>query len=74
MMKCGQCGSENVSVVDTRSSGEWIRRRRACADCGKRWTTFEVPAGDIELMMKIRELVRETSGEYEKEGIKCGES
>lgn len=41
-MKCPFCGSLNSKVVDSRSSDEKKRRRRECADCHKRFTTYEV--------------------------------
>ncbi len=42
-MRCPFCGSENSQVKDSRPSDEnsAIRRRRVCADCGGRFTTFE---------------------------------
>lgn len=40
-MNCPVCGSADCKVVDTRASGDGIRRRRACQDCGHRFTTFE---------------------------------
>ena len=42
-MKCPFCGSSDTQVVDSRVSddGESIRRRRRCAACDKRFTTFE---------------------------------
>ncbi len=39
-MQCPFCGSKS-KVVDTRSSGEGVRRRRECKDCGQRFTTYE---------------------------------
>lgn len=43
-MKCPYCGFEESKVIDTRmiDDGEKIRRRRACLNCGKRFTTHEV--------------------------------
>jgi transcriptional repressor NrdR len=37
------CEAEDTRVVDSRSAddGRAIRRRRACASCGERFTTFE---------------------------------
>lgn len=37
------CGCEDSKVIDSRSTddGKSIRRRRECASCGKRFTTFE---------------------------------
>jgi len=42
-MRCPYCGSDNTQVKDSRPSGDntSIRRRRVCADCGGRFTTFE---------------------------------
>ncbi len=40
-MKCPFCGSGDSHVIDTRSSGERIRRRRECISCEKRFTTYE---------------------------------
>ena len=39
-MKCPYCGKKS-KVVDTRSAGEGIRRRRECKSCGQRFTTYE---------------------------------
>lgn len=40
-MKCPYCDFDDSHVIDTRSSGERIRRRRECASCHKRFTTYE---------------------------------
>ncbi len=42
-MKCPFCGHEDTQVKDSRPSedGSVIRRRRACTECGSRFTTFE---------------------------------
>jgi transcriptional repressor NrdR len=42
-MKCPYCGSKQNRVIDSRESkgGESIRRRRACEDCQKRFTSYE---------------------------------
>jgi transcriptional repressor NrdR len=42
-MKCPYCGSEDIKVVDSRPAEDnnAIRRRRECAVCGKRFTTYE---------------------------------
>lgn len=39
-MKCPYC-SKKSRVVDTRSAGEGVRRRRECQVCGRRFTTYE---------------------------------
>lgn len=42
-MLCPVCRSGNIKVLDSRDSrdGGAIRRRRACVDCGHRFTTYE---------------------------------
>ncbi len=48
-MKCPFCKSPDTQVIDSRVSddGDSIRRRRKCASCTKRFTTYET----IELRM-----------------------
>lgn len=43
LMKCPFCGHPEDKVVDSREvkEGESIRRRRACLNCDKRFTTYE---------------------------------
>lgn len=42
-MRCPQCGERETRVVDSRDLDEsaTIRRRRECAACGVRFTTYE---------------------------------
>ena len=42
-MRCPFCKEEDSRVVDSRAAddGNTIRRRRECASCGKRFTTYE---------------------------------
>ena len=42
-MRCPYCGNVDTQVKDSRPSEDntAIRRRRVCADCGGRFTTFE---------------------------------
>jgi transcriptional repressor NrdR len=44
-MKCPFCGNADTQVVETRvaEDGDFIRRRRQCASCEKRFTTYERP-------------------------------
>ena len=55
-MRCAFCGAEETIVKDSRPSeeGSVIRRRRACLNCGARFTTFE--------RVQIRELTIIKSG------------
>lgn len=42
-MRCPFCGNQDTRVLDSRDirDGEQIRRRRECAACGRRFTTYE---------------------------------
>ena len=42
-MHCPNCGSEGTRVRESRPAeeGSAVRRRRACSDCGHRFTTYE---------------------------------
>jgi transcriptional repressor NrdR len=42
-MKCTQCQSEDIKVIESRdvAEGQAIRRRRLCNSCGHRFTTYE---------------------------------
>jgi transcriptional repressor NrdR len=41
-MKCGNCGSVDSKVTDSRDTGQdSIRRRRKCQECGYKFTTYE---------------------------------
>ena len=44
-MKCPFCSNDETQVVETRvaEDGDFIRRRRQCAECEKRFTTYERP-------------------------------
>ena len=44
-MKCPFCSHADTQVVETRISedGDSVRRRRQCASCEKRFTTYERP-------------------------------
>ena len=44
-MRCPFCSNADTQVVETRvaEDGDFIRRRRQCASCEKRFTTYEKP-------------------------------
>ena len=53
-MKCPFCGNVDTQVVETRMAedGDFIRRRRQCADCEKRFTTYERPEVNFPAIVK----------------------
>ena len=59
-MKCPFCGYLESKVIDSRSTEESnaIRRRRECAKCNKRYTTYE-KVEDIPLLVIKKNSTRE---------------
>ena len=59
-MRCPWCLADDDRVVDSRvaEDGTAIRRRRECAVCGRRYTTFE-RIDEIPLMVVKRSGVRQ---------------
>jgi len=53
-MKCPFCGNADTQVVETRvaEDGDFIRRRRQCAHCEKRFTTYERPEVNFPAVVK----------------------
>ena len=53
-MKCPFCSHPDTQVVETRVSedGGFIRRRRRCASCDKRFTTYERPEVTFPTIVK----------------------
>jgi transcriptional repressor NrdR len=53
-MKCAFCSHPDTQVVETRVSedGAVIRRRRRCASCDKRFTTYERPEVTFPTIVK----------------------
>src|SRR5674476_1368971 len=53
-MKCPFCSHSESQVVETRISeeGDFIRRRRQCASCEKRFTTYERPDVNFPTIVK----------------------
>lgn len=49
-MKCPHCGEDRSRVIDTRATGDGIRRRRECEACGKRFTTYEHVAASLIIL------------------------
>ena len=60
-MKCLFCGSENLKVLDSREleNGRKTRRRKQCNNCGKRFSTIELP-------MELNIIVKKNSGQEEQ--------
>ncbi len=53
-MKCPFCSHAETQVVETRiaEDGDFIRRRRQCGSCEKRFTTYERPDVNFPTVVK----------------------
>ncbi|MXY36600.1 MAG: transcriptional repressor NrdR [Dehalococcoidia bacterium] len=51
-MRCPYCHSDSSRVTDSRGTGNAVRRRRECADCGERFTTLETVVRSILQVVK----------------------
>jgi transcriptional repressor NrdR len=57
-MKCPYCHFDDSKVIDSRDADNKKRRRRECASCGRRFTTYET----IEL---IPLMLKKSDGTYQ---------
>ncbi len=54
-MNCPYCGSENLKTLETRDSQDnTVRRRKECAQCARRFTTYEY-IESVELMVRKKD-------------------
>jgi transcriptional repressor NrdR len=69
-MRCPACGARDTRVIDSRDmdDGTTIRRRRECAQCGMRFTTYERVAV-ARLTVVKRDGTRE---EFDRDKIAAG--
>ncbi len=53
-MHCPFCGAKTTRVIDSRlaSDGDQVRRRRNCASCGERFTTYENAEFNMPIVKK----------------------
>ena len=65
-MHCPFCSAQDTKVIDSRiaDDGLQVRRRRECADCNQRFTTFET--FDLEFPRVIKNDGRRNKFEQEK--------
>jgi transcriptional repressor NrdR len=71
-MKCPYCGASDTQVVETRlgEDGASIRRRRRCAACDKRFTTFETAEVRLPTVVKQQGERQDFSREKLREGFR----
>lgn len=46
--KCSKCREPGFDVIDSRKTGDAIRRRLGCSSCGHRETVFEIRQADYD--------------------------
>lgn len=52
-MRCPYCGHDETQVAETRDSDEgFVRRRRRCLKCDRRFTTYERPEVAMPVVVK----------------------
>ncbi|MFT6142345.1 MAG: transcriptional repressor NrdR [Myxococcota bacterium] len=51
-MRCPACDDADSRVVDSRTTGDAVRRRRECLACGERFTTHERPEKRVLWVIK----------------------
>jgi transcriptional repressor NrdR len=66
-MKCPFCNASDTQVIDSRVSeeGDFVRRRRRCVACNKRFTTYE------RRELKMPQVVKKSGSraDYDREKI-----
>lgn len=69
-MRCPYCGFIGAKVIDSRPAddGSFIRRRRECDKCGKRFTTYEY-VQSIEFMVVKKDGTRQS---FDRTKVKRG--
>ena len=70
-MKCLYCDCTESKVIDSRSADDnkTIRRRRECADCGRRFTTYETIEYNPVLVVKNNGTRESFNAEKVRNGI-----
>lgn len=53
-MRCPFCSAQDTKVIDSRfaNEGDQVRRRRECATCRERFTTYEVAELNLPRLVK----------------------
>jgi transcriptional repressor NrdR len=69
-MRCPWCGADDDRVVDSRPAdgGSAIRRRRQCATCGRRYSTYE-RIEDVGLLVRKRD---DSKDPFRREKVTAG--
>ena len=62
-MHCPFCGTNSTRVIDSRlaADGDKVRRRRNCASCGERFTTYETAELNMPMVLKSDNIVQSFS-------------
>jgi predicted RNA-binding Zn-ribbon protein involved in translation (DUF1610 family) len=69
---CPACGAQACGVIDSRRSGNRVRRIRQCSECGGKWTTMEISVDELlraDVAVRVGEIIhhlREFADELEE--------
>ncbi len=68
-MHCPFCGAKTTRVIDSRlaSGGDQVRRRRSCASCGERFSTYENAEFTMPIVKKS-DNIKEPFSDYKLRG------
>ena len=64
--QCGECGSYNIKVTDSREHNGEIWRTRVCSDCGNRIYTVEVERYEYRKSKEVMDVYRRLIGAFKK--------
>ena len=70
-MRCPFCSNPETKVIDSRliADGSQVKRRRACQDCGTRFTTFETVEVQLPKIIKSDKARESFDGGKVRRGI-----
>ena len=54
--RCPTCGATKVYVIESRKTSSATRRRKQCAACGWRTTTYEVDASKYQRLLQLEKV------------------
>ena len=55
---CPKCGSEVLSIYDTRKKNNVVWRRRKCVMCGEKFATVEILSDDLETLRRQSNIIK----------------
>lgn len=63
-MMCPQCGSDDLSMIDSRTSNDQVNRRRLCLNCLCRFSTVEIKKEELQRLRRIENVAYKLQEEF----------